>query len=249
MRFTVLTLFPKQIEDILGHSIIARAMSRGLIEVESVDIRDYSANKHRKVDDTLYGGGTGMLMQAQPVYDAWKSVVGDDKRPHTVYLSPQGKVFNQDKARELSKFEHVVFLCGHYEGVDQRAIDLIVDEEISIGDYVLTGGELAACVIIDAVSRLIPNVLPDASAFENESHMGGLLEAPQYTKPEEFMGREVPRVLMEGHHLKIEQWRHSEALYNTLIKRPDMLDQLHLTVDEWLELFHRDRADESLKDE
>lgn len=239
MRFTVLTLFPKQIEDILGHSIIARAMSRGLIEVASIDIRDFSTNKHRKVDDTLYGGGTGMLMQAQPVYDAWESIATDGKKPHTVYLSPQGKVFNQQKAKELSQRDHVVFLCGHYEGVDQRAIDLIVDEEISIGDYVLTGGELATCVIIDAVSRLIPNVLPNASAFENESHMNGLLEAPQYTKPEEFMGIEVPDVLKEGHHLKIEQWRHDEAIYNTFIKRPDMLDALPLTVEEWMQLINR----------
>ncbi|NLT11528.1 MAG: tRNA (guanosine(37)-N1)-methyltransferase TrmD [Clostridiaceae bacterium] len=239
MRFTVLTLFPKQVQDILGHSIISRATARGLIEISSVDIRDFSTNKHRKVDDTLYGGGTGMLMQAQPVYDAWKSTVIDGKKPHTVYLSPQGKVFNQQKAIELSKREHIVFLCGHYEGVDQRAIDLIVDEEISIGDYVLTGGELASCVIIDAIARLIPDVLPDSSAFENESHMNGLLEAPHYTKPEEFMGLGVPDVLREGHHLKIEQWRHGEALLNTFKKRPDMLDVLSLTVDEWMLLIDR----------
>lgn len=224
MKFDILTLFPEMFTEVLGSSIIGRASENGLLEINCINIRDFSLNKHKKVDDYPYGGGMGMLMSVQPIYDAWKSVVGDGERQHTIYLSPQGKPFNQKKAMELSKYEHLVLLCGHYEGVDERVIEEIVDEEVSLGDFVLTGGEIAAMAVVDAVGRLIDGVLPDKEAYTNESHTEGLLEYPQYTRPEEFNGRRVPEILLSGHHANIEKWRHEMALKNTKEKRPDLYE-------------------------
>ena len=239
--FTVLTLFPKQISDFMETSIVGRATKKGLLDIRCVDIRDHADNDHGKVDDTLYGGGKGMLLACEPVYRAWNSVLsGGDVKPHTVYLSPKGKVLNQDKVIELSQHKHLVLLCGHYEGIDQRVLDSVVDEEISIGDYVLTGGEVAACVVIDAVSRMIPGVLPDASAYENESHMHGTLESPHYTKPDEWNGVEVPEVLRNGHHAEIEKWRRLEGLYLTYKNRKDLFEKLELAPDEWAYIIQRE---------
>lgn len=232
MKFTVLTLFPEQVRNFLETSITGRAMNKGVFSLETVQIRDFSGNAYRKVDDTMFGGGTGMLMMCEPVYSAWKSVA-EPARPHTIFLSPKGKVFDQEKAIELSKYEHLVLLCGHYEGIDQRVLETIVDEEISIGDYVLTGGEMAACVLIDAIARMIPGVLPDSSAYEEESHMGGVLEAPQYTKPEKWHDKSVPSVLLSGHHAKIKEWKRLNSLYETWMKRPDLLDKLSISREDW----------------
>ena len=230
IRFDVLTLFPDMFKSVLGDSIIARAEKNGLIELNFINIRDFSTNKHKKTDDYPYSGGGGMLMTPQPIYDAYQSIVKDlDYKPYTIYMSPQGSVFKQEKAVELSKHEHIVILCGHYEGIDQRIIDMLVDEEISIGDFVLTGGEIPAMAVIDAVSRMIPGVLASEGAYENESHFSGLLEHPQYTRPEEFMGMKIPDVLISGHHAKIEEWKRLEAIRNTFNKRPDMLEKVELT--------------------
>lgn len=230
IKFDVLTLFPEMFEAVLGESITGRARAAGLIEMNFTNIRDFSANKHRKTDDYPYSGGGGMIMTPQPIYDAYMSVTKDcEKKPHTIFMSPQGAVFNQKKAVELSKLDRIVFLCGHYEGVDQRIIDMLVDEEISIGDFVLTGGELPAMTVIDAVSRMIPGVLASEDSYKNESHFSGLLEYPQYTHPQEFMGVKIPEILVSGHHKNIEQWKRRAALINTLKKRPDMLENAPLT--------------------
>lgn len=230
IRFDVLTLFPDMFRAVLGDSIIKKATEKGLLEFNFIDIRDYTKNKHRKVDDYPYSGGGGMLMSAQPVYDAYMSIAGGlDYKPLTIFMSPQGKVFNQQTAIDLSKEKHIVILCGHYEGIDQRVLDMIVDMEISIGDFVLTGGEIPAMAVIDSVSRMIPGVLAAESSYENESHFNGLLEHPQYTRPEEFMGVRIPDVLISGHHARIEEWKHNEALKNTYYKRPDMLQKLELS--------------------
>lgn len=230
MKFDVLTLFPQMFEAVLGDSIIGRARENGLIELNFVDIRDFSTNKHRKVDDYPYSGGGGMLMNAQPVYDAYMSVAGGlDYKPLTIYMSPQGRVFNQSAAVDLAKEQHIVILCGHYEGIDQRVIDEIVDMEISVGDFVLTGGEIPAMAVIDTVSRLIPGVLSSQNSYENESHFNGLLEYPQYTRPAEWHGVPIPEVLISGHHANVEQWKREQSLINTLKKRPDMLDRAELT--------------------
>lgn len=230
IRFDVLTLFPDMFEAVLGDSIIGRARENGLIEMNFIDIRDFTENKHRKVDHYPYSGGGGMLMMPQPVYDAYMSIAeGLEYKPLTIYMSPQGKVFNQSVAVDLSKEKHIVLLCGHYEGIDQRVLDLIVDMELSIGDFVLTGGEIPAMAVIDTVSRLIPGVLASESSYENESHYSGLLEYPQYTRPYEFMGMQVPEILISGHHAKMEQWKHEQALINTYNKRPDMLEKADLT--------------------
>lgn len=230
IRFDVLTLFPDMFRAVLGDSIINRAVQNGLIEFHFIDIRDFTKNKHRKVDDYPYSGGGGMLMSAQPVYDAYQSIAKDlDYKPLTIYMSPQGKVFNQQLALDLSKEKHIVILCGHYEGIDQRVLDMIVDMEISIGDFVLTGGEIPAMAVIDSVSRMIPGVLASEDSYTNESHFNGLLEYPQYTRPEEFMGVKIPDVLISGHHAKINEWKHEQALKNTYLKRPDMLEKLTLS--------------------
>lgn len=227
MKFSVLTLFPEMLAA-LGESIIGRATEKGIIETQFVNIRDFSADKHRRVDDYPYGAGGGMVMQPQPIYDAYKSVCTEEK-PHVVYMSPQGSVLSQEKARELSKHEHIVILCGHYEGVDERIIEEIVDEEISIGDYVLTGGELPAMVLIDCVSRMIEGVLDSSETMQAESHYDGLLEYPQYTRPPEFMGRHVPEVLLSGHHKNIEKWRREQSILRTAKKRPDLIEKAQLT--------------------
>ena len=224
MNFTVMTLFPDLIAQVCGESIIGRAQNAGLIKVSAVNIRDYSKDKHRRVDDTPYGGGKGMLMSAPCVYDCFSDVVSHlEGSVHTGYMSPQGSVLTQKKAKELKNYDNLVILCGHYEGIDSRVIEEIVDEEISIGDYVLTGGELPACVLIDCVSRLCPGVLADAECYENESISCGMLEYPQYTRPYEFHGKKVPDPLLRGNHAEIEAWRREEALKLTQKKRPDLL--------------------------
>lgn len=230
MRFDILTLFPEMFKAVLGDSIIGRAQENGLIKINTIDIRAFSANKHRKVDDYPYSGGGGMLMAPQPIYDAYMSVAGElAYKPLTIYLSPQGRVFQQETAVKLTQFKHIILLCGHYEGVDQRILDKIVDMELSIGDFVLTGGEIPAMAVIDAVARLIPGVLSNEQSYENESHYSGLLEYPQYTRPIEFMGESVPEVLISGHHANIEKWKHEQALLNTMRKRPDLLEKASLT--------------------
>lgn len=230
IRFDVLTLFPDMFRAVLGDSIINRAVEKGIIELNFIDIRDFTENKHRKVDDYPYSGGGGMLMAAQPIYDAYQSIAKDlDYKPFTVYMSPQGKVFNQKMAVELAEYKHIVILCGHYEGVDQRVLDMIADAEISLGDFVLTGGEIPAMAVIDAVSRMIPGVLANENSYSDESHFSGLLEYPQYTRPEEFMGVKIPEVLISGHHANINKWKRQEALRNTLKKRPDLLEKAELS--------------------
>ena len=224
MRFDVLTLFPDMIRTVCDTSIVGRAAEAGIISVHTHNIRDYSTDKHRRVDDTPYGGGKGMLMAAPAVVDCHEAVMKmDTGRCRTVFLSPKGKVLTQQKAKQLASYDRLILLCGHYEGIDQRAIDLICDEEISIGDYVLTGGELPACVLIDSVARLIPGVLADAACHEIESIACGMLEYPQYTHPEVFRGVAVPKVLLSGNHREIEKWRHEEALKLTKELRPDLL--------------------------
>jgi len=219
MKFDVLTLFPEMFEP-LNSSIIGRAKEKNLIEINLINIRDFSKDKHKKVDDTPYGGGAGMVMMPDVVYDAYKSV--EDKNAKVIYMSPQGKKLTQKKVEELAKQEHLIILCGHYEGIDQRVIDKIVDEEISIGDYVLTGGEIPAMVLIDSVSRYNSGVIAEESR-EEESFANGLLEYPQYTRPEVFEGVKVPEVLLSGHHANIEKWRKEKALEITKLKRPDLL--------------------------
>ncbi len=230
MRFDILTLFPDMVRAVLSESIIGRAEKNGLIEINYIQIRDFANNKHNSVDDYPYGGGQGMVMQAMPIYGAYMSVTEScEKKPHTIYMSPQGKLFDQKTAIRLSKEDHIVILCGHYEGVDERIIEEIVDEEISTGDYVLTGGEIPAMTLVDAVARMIPGVLSCDASFEDESIYSGLLEHPQYTRPPEFMGREVPEVLLSGHHLNIEKWKHKESLKRTFRKRPDLLKKTKLS--------------------
>lgn len=225
MKFDVLTLFPDMIKNVLSESILGRAKEKGIIEFNAINIRDFAFNKHNSVDDYPYGGGKGMVMQAPPIFRAYESIAKNlDYKPHVVYLSPQGSVLSQKKAIELSKKEHLVLLCGHYEGVDQRVLDEIVDEEISIGDYVLTGGELPALVLIDTVSRMIDGVLSSEESFTDESHFNGLLEYPQYTRPPEFNGVKVPDVLLSGNHAMIKKWREEKAIEITKKKRPDMLN-------------------------
>lgn len=221
-----MTLFPELVNTVLGESIIGRARKSGHIEVHAHNIRDFSADKHRKTDDTPFGGGVGMVMTCQPIYDCFmhvKECIPKDAATRVIYMSPKGKLFSHDEAKRLAEYDNLVFLCGHYEGVDQRIIDEIVDEEISIGDYVVTGGEIPACIVVDAVSRLLDGVLASSECYEGESVASGILEYPQYTKPREFMGREVPEVLLSGDHKKIERWRLEEAVKITRVRRPDLL--------------------------
>lgn len=223
MRFDVLTLFPESVDGFLRDSIIGRARDKGIIEVKTHNIRDFSLDKHKKVDDYPYGGGTGMVMAPQPIYDVWQSLVKSAPvKPKTIYMSPQGKILDHATALRLREEKHLILLCGHYEGVDERILETIVDEEISIGDYVLTGGELPAMVLIDCVSRLLEGVLPTEEAFTNESHAEGLLEYPHYTRPPEFMGKKVPDILTSGHHVNISKWRYVKMLERTRDKRPDL---------------------------
>lgn len=233
MKFDVLTLFPEVINAVLKESIIGRAQEKGILEINAINIRDFSKNKHKKTDDYPYGGGGGMIMTAQPIFDAYLSIVKDlDYKPKVIYLSPQGRVLTQEVVKELSREKHLVLLCGHYEGLDERIIEEIVDEEVSIGDYVLTGGELPAMVLIDSVSRLIPGVLSTEESYSDESHYNGLLEYPQYTRPVEFNGRRVPDILLSGHHANITRWRRKEAIKRTYLKRPDLFERFEPSDDD-----------------
>ena len=232
-----MTLFPSLVENVLGESIIGRARKDGLICLECYNIREYSTDKHRKTDDTPFGGGMGMVMTCQPIFDCFdavKSKISPDARKRVIYMSPKGRLFNHSVAKELSEYDELVFLCGHYEGVDQRVIDEVIDEELSIGDYVVTGGEIPACIVIDAVSRLKDGVLAARECFEDESVASGILEYPQYTKPRSYMGLEVPDVLLSGDHKKIDRWRLEEAVKITKERRPDLL-ALHPEFEEALQ--------------
>lgn len=224
MRIDILTLFPEMCETVMSESIIGRARRAGLVEIVCTNIRDFAGNKHNKVDDTPYGGGMGMIMAADPIYNCYKSLSEEGARPHVIYMSPKGEKFTQKKAEELAKLERVMLLCGHYEGVDERVLEEIADEEISIGDYVLTGGELPALTVADAVCRMLPGVLSDSVCFEEESHFAGLLEYPQYTRPPVWHGKEVPEILLSGNHAKIAEWRRLKALLITRERRPDMFN-------------------------
>ena len=234
MNFHILTLFPEMIEQGMHTSIIGRAIAGGYLSINAVNIRDYAFNKHQKVDDYPYGGGAGMLMQAEPVYLSYEAI--KDKigyRPRVVYLTPQGKFFNQENAKELAKEKDLVFLCGHYEGIDERVLDEIVTDYVSIGDYVLTGGELPAMVMMDSISRMVPGVLSNQESGETESFAGNLLEYPQYSRPEEWHGQKVPPVLLSGHHANIEAWRREQSIMRTAKRRPDLLKKADLTNKEW----------------
>lgn len=230
MRFDVLTLFPEMMEAIFSSSIIGRARSAGILDIHCTDIRDYTKDKHRRVDDTPYGGGYGMVMMCQPVVDCIRAVKAQGggiaaERTRTIYLSPQGEVFTQQKARELCSYDRLILLCGHYEGIDERILELEVDEELSVGDYVLTGGELPAAIVVDCIARLQDGVLANRECYEKESLSDGLLEHPQYTRPRVFEGLEVPEVLVNGNHALQEQWKREQALERTRRKRPDLLDE------------------------
>ncbi|MBO5929562.1 MAG: tRNA (guanosine(37)-N1)-methyltransferase TrmD [Clostridia bacterium] len=235
MRIDFLTLFPESCNAVLGESIIGRARQRGILDFRFHQIRDYTENRQKQVDDYPYGGGMGMVMFAQPIADCFRAVCDDiGHRPHLIYLSPQGATLTQKRAKELAQLPELCLLCGHYEGVDERVIESLVDEQISIGDYVLTGGELPAMVLADCVARMIPGVLSDATCFTEESHFSSLLEHPQYTRPAVWEGREVPEVLLSGHHENIAKWRREQSLLRTLKHRPDMLEHAELTPKEKL---------------
>ena len=221
-----MTLFPEMCEAFLSESIIGRARKKGIIEIKCHQIRDFAYDKHKRVDDTPYGGGKGMLMLAEPIYECFENICSErGKRPMLIYMSPKGQILNQNIAKNLKNFDNVAILCGHYEGVDQRVLDEIVDMQISIGDYVLTGGEIPALVLADTVVRLVPGVLSENVCFEEESHYDGLLEHPQYTKPYNWRGKTVPDVLLSGHHANIEKWKHEQALIETKKYRPDLLEK------------------------
>ncbi|MCI7804660.1 MAG: tRNA (guanosine(37)-N1)-methyltransferase TrmD [Oscillospiraceae bacterium] len=226
MRIDIATLFPEMVDNILSESIVGRARKKGAIEINCHQIRDYTLDKHRRVDDIPYGGGMGMVMQAEPIFRCYQAVCEQiGAKPHTIYMTPKGSVFTQSRAAELSRMDNILIICGHYEGVDQRVLDRIVDEEISIGDYVLTGGELPAAVVTDAVARMCSGVLSSPECYEEESHFSGLLEYPQYTRPEIWDGEVVPPVLLTGHHKNIADWRHEKSLEITKEKRPDMYEK------------------------
>lgn len=232
MKIKVLTLFPEIIKGPLDVSIIKNAQEKGLLDIEYINIRDFSDSKHKKVDDYPYGGGAGMVMTPQPIFDCYENTIKSMKtkeRPRTIYCSPKGRIFNQEVAKELAEEENLVFICGHYEGVDQRVIDSLVTDEISIGDFILTGGELPVAVIIDAVSRLIPGVLGKDESFQEESFYSGLLEYPHYTRPKDFRGLTVPPVLLSGNHKEIEKWRRRKSIEITLERRPDLINHATLT--------------------
>ena len=229
MRIDILTLFQDMCGSVLSESIIGRARENGFVEIECTDIRDYTADKHNRVDDAPYGGGPGMIMQAQPIYDCFEALCKKlGKRPRLIYMSPQGKVLTQQKVKELAQEESIAILCGHYEGVDERVIEEIVDEEISIGDYVLTGGELPALILADSIARMLPGVLAGEEAYSEESHYSSLLEYPQYTRPPEWHGRHVPQVLLSGHYGNIKKWRREQSLKRTYERRADLLERAQL---------------------
>ena len=269
MNFYIMTLFPEMVMDGLNTSIIGRAVNKGLLSIEALNIRDYAFNKHHSVDDYPYGGGAGMLMQAEPVYQCYdalarqiterkakateeklasgekKEMSGEQKRTRVIYLSPQGKTFNQSMAEELAQEEDLVFLCGHYEGIDERVLEEIVTDYVSIGDYVLTGGELPAMVMIDTISRLVPGVLHNDVSAEFESFQDNLLEYPQYSRPEEWRGKKVPPILLSGHHANIEKWRREQSILRTMERRPDLLRESNLTDKEkkWIRQVKRERKE------
>lgn len=229
MRFHILTLFPEMVEQGLKTSIIGRAVEKGLLSIETVNIRDYTIEKHKKVDDYPYGGGAGMVMQAQPVYDAYLSVVNKiGYKPKTIYLTPQAAVFTQTKAKEFALEEDLILLCGHYEGIDERVLEEIVTDYLSIGDYVLTGGELPAMVMVDAISRMVPGVLSNQESGETESLEGNLLEYPQYSRPEIWNGKGVPKILLSGNHQKVDEWRREQSILRTKGRRPDLFEKAEL---------------------
>lgn len=233
MKFYILTLFPEMIMQGLHTSIIKKAVEKGLLSIEAVNIRDYTKDRHQKVDDYPYGGGAGMVMQAQPIYDAYMALVERiGYRPRTIYLTPQGPTFMQSMAKEMAKEEHLIFLCGHYEGVDERVLEEIVTDYVSVGDYVLTGGELPAMVMVDAISRMVPGVLTNEESGLAESFEGNLLEYPQYSRPAEWNGKKVPEILLSGDHLKIESWRREQSILRTKKHRPDLLKKADLTIKE-----------------
>lgn len=233
MRIDIITLFPEMCEAVMSESIIGRARKSGAVEINCRQLRDFAFDKHRRVDDAPYGGGMGMLMMAEPIALCFEEICREiGKRPHFIYMSPQGKTLTQEKIRELAELDNVCLLCGHYEGVDERLIEEYIDEEISIGDYVLTGGELPALVLADSLARMIPGVLSDDECFELESHYNGLLEYPQYTRPGVWRGREVPAVLMSGHHKNIEEFRREQSVIRTAVKRPELLENADLTDNE-----------------
>ena len=229
MQIDIMTLFPDAVGAMMNESILGRAQKRGFITIRCHQIRDYTTNKQNQVDDYPYGGGRGCVMQVQPLYDCWEHICREaGEKVHTIYLSPCGRVFNQAAARRLQQdYRRLILVCGHYEGVDQRFIDLCVDEEISLGDFVLSGGEIAAMAVADAVCRMVPGVLPDEECFTEESHWNGLLEYPQYSRPEEYRGRKVPEILLSGHHANIARWRRKQSILRTRLRRPDMYEKLH----------------------
>lgn len=230
MRIDIMTLFPDMCLAYLNSSVIGRARSAGIVRIECTDIRDYTTDKHRRVDDSPYGGGMGMIMQAQPIFDCYQDICKKaGTKPHLIYFTPQGKTLTQERVKALAKLDHLALLCGHYEGVDERVIEELQPEEISVGDYVLTGGELPALIVADAVSRMIPGVLSSDECFTEESHYSSLLEYPQYTRPFEWRGRQVPDVLITGHHANVEKWRREQALKRTADRRPDMLEKAQLS--------------------
>lgn len=230
MRIDILTLFPEMCESVLSESIVGRARKENLVEINCRQIRNYSLDKHRRVDDAPYGGGMGMIMGVQPIYDCYKALCDEvGKKVHLIYMSPQGRTLTQQRVRELSKLDGFAILCGHYEGVDERVIEEIVDEEISVGDYVLTGGELPALIVADSVSRMLPGVLSNEECFTEESHYSSLLEYPQYTRPPVWHERAVPDILLSGHHANIEKFRREKALERTFLRRPDMLENAELS--------------------
>ncbi|MBQ7202516.1 MAG: tRNA (guanosine(37)-N1)-methyltransferase TrmD [Eubacterium sp.] len=230
MRIDIMTLFCDMCDTVLGESIIGRARAAGKVEINTIDIRDYTEDKHRRVDDKPYGGGMGMVMQAEPIYRCYNALCEKlDTKPHLIYMTPQGKTLTQKRVTELAKLDSIAILCGHYEGVDERVIEELQPEEISIGDYVLTGGELPALILADSISRMLPGVLANNECFEEESHFNSLLEYPQYTHPSEWRGREVPEVLLSGHHENVNKWRREQSLKRTLDRRPDMLKNAELT--------------------
>lgn len=232
MIFHVLTLFPEMIDETVSHSVIGRAINNEQIHVNSINIRDYANNKHKQVDDYPYGGGPGMVMQPGPIYDAYQALLSGKERKRVVFLTPQGKTFSQNMAKEFAKEEELVLLCGHYEGIDERVIEEIVTDEVSIGDYVLTGGELGAVVMIDAIARLVPGVLGSDDSSVDESFSNNLLEYPQYTRPKDFLGKSVPDILTSGHHANIDKWRREQSLIRTIQKRPDLIEKAALSVEE-----------------
>ena len=237
MNYHVLTLFPEMIENGMNTSITGRAITKGLLSLEAINIRDFAFNKHQKVDDYPYGGGAGMLMQAEPVYLSYESIAERiGRKPRVIFLTPQGKTFNQDMAKEFALEEDLVFLCGHYEGLDERVLEEIVTDYVSIGDYVLTGGELPAMVMMDSISRMVPGVLNNQESGETESFSGNLLEYPQYSRPEEWHGKKVPEVLLSGHHANVDKWRREQSIIRTAKWRPDLLPKADLTNKEWNEV-------------